>query len=316
MKYLITGLNGFVGSYLAEQLIKENAKISGTIYPKNSIQNITHIINKIETLPCDLSSGNKIDAVIKKIKPDNIIHLAAQGYVPLSWSNPIETCKINILGTLYLLEAVKKHCHNTKILFVGSGDEYGISAYKNSITEKTPLTPHNPYSVSKTCADLLAEQIGKYNHLHIVRVRAFLHAGPKQSPDFVISNFSKQIALIEKGKQSPEIKVGDLKYTRDFTDVRDIASAYLLAIKKGENGAVYNISSGKVHNIREILNKLLNLTDKKIRISVDPERLRVQDHYIKNISSAKFRKVTGWRPEIPLNRTLEDTLNWWREQIK
>lgn len=314
MKCLITGINGFAGSYLAEHLLSHTSNLYGTIYPEDSTQNISHILNRIETIPCNLTIPEQIESIIKKTRPDRIFHLAAQGFVPLSWSDPLSTFQVNVLGTIYLLEAVKKYSPNAHMLIIGSGDEYGSVDGNKPITETTPLNPQNPYAVTKVCTDLLSAQLGQSYKLHIIRVRPFPHIGPRQSPNFVVSNFSRQIALIEKDKQAHIITVGNLESKRDFTDVRDMVKAYWLALEKGMPFEVYNLSSEKAYSIGEILKKLLSLTEAQIKINSDPDRFRIKDTYIKLGNSQKFRIQTGWKPEIPIEQTLKETLNWWREK--
>lgn len=306
MKCLITGVNGFAGSWLAEYLLEKKFEVVGTVYPKKQQPN---------TLPCDLSVPHEIEEIIKQTQPDIIFHLAAQGFVPASWQDPIGTFNINVLGTLYLLEAIRKFTPKAKILIIGSGEEYGAANGDRPLTEDTSLNPQNPYAVTKVCADLMSAQLAKHYKLHIVRVRPFPHIGPRQSQNFAVSDFCRQIALIEKKKQPPIIKVGNLETKRDFTDVRDMVRAYWLAIEKGMPGEAYNISSERAYSIKEILEKLINITKTKIKIETDPSRLRPQDTEIKLGNSQKFRKLTNWEPEIPIEQTLQETLDWWRDQV-
>lgn len=307
MKCLITGVNGFAGSYLAEYLKEKVIEVTGTVFPKNLAQS--------NIFPCDLSIPQEIEGIIKQTGPDIVFHLAGQGYVPTSWQDPIGTFNTNVLGTLYLLEAVRKFTPNAKILIIGSGDEYGFVDGGRPLAEESPLNPQNPYAVTKVCVDLMSAQLAKYHKLQIVRVRPFPHIGPRQSPNFVIADFCRQIALIEKQKQSPVIKAGNLKSRRDFTDVRDMICAYWLAIEKGVPGEVYNISSEKAYSIEEILERLISLTKTEIKVEIDPARLRPQDTEIKLGNSQKFRRLTGWEPRIPIEHTLQETLDWWRGQV-
>ena len=173
----------------------------------------------------------------------------------------------------------------------------------------------SPYGVSKVGQDLLGYQYHRSYGLHVVRTRAFNHTGPRRGEVFATSNFAKQIALIEKGKQKPEICVGNLTPRRDFTDVRDVVRAYWLSLEKGEKGEVYNICSGKDYSIREMLTLLLELSRVKPKIKQDPKRMRPSDVMCLLGSHAKFRKLTGWKPEIPFRKTLEDLLNYWRERV-
>lgn len=316
MKCLITGINGFAGSYLAEYLLENNIyEIYGTVYPPDSIGNIKSILNGIKIFQCDLSSEEPIQKIIDDIKPDRIFHLAAQGFVPLSWQDPVDTFKTNVLGTLYLLYSVKKSCPSAKVLIIGSGEEYNHVNGNSPITEETMLLPKNPYALTKLCSDLASSQIGSYFNLNIIRVRPFSHIGPRQSPNFVVSDFSKQIAMIEKDIIPPLIKVGNLDSFRDFTDVRDMVKAYAMAIENCDSGDVYNISSEKSYSIKQILDILLSFSIKKISVEVDHNKFRINDIPIRLCSSRKFRDKTGWRPAIQIKQSLEFTLNWWRNNI-
>jgi len=296
MKALITGISGFAGSHLAEFLINKGYEISGTFYDKSTFSNLNGWI-------------------IEKVRPDEIYHLAAISFVPTSLMNPKLTFDTNLDGTLNLYQAIIELKIEPKILFVGSADEYG--SIKNSdlpIKENCPLRPINPYSISKASADFLSYFYFKNYHFNIVRVRPFNHIGPRQSPEFVCSDFAKQIAKIEKGLKEPIIKVGNLGAKRDFTDVRDMVRAYWLAVQKGEFGEAYNICSGNGVSIKELLGRFLNMSKKKIKVIQDPKRLRPSDVPLLVGDFKKFTKQTDWEPEIPLKKTLEDILNYWREK--
>jgi len=316
MKALITGISGFAGSHLAEFLINKGYEVFGTFYDKSTFSNLDDIIDKIEIFRCDIRSYNKLKKIIEKVQPCEIYHLAAISFVPTSLKNPKLTFDTNLYGSLNLYQAVIEQKINSKILFVGSADEYGL--VKNSdlpIREDCPLRPINPYSISKVSADFLSYFYFKNCNLNIIRVRPFNHIGPRQSPEFVCSNFAKQIAEIEKGLKEPIIKVGNLEAKRDFTDVKDMVRAYWLAIQKGKTGEVYNICSKRAIQIKELLNTLLELSSKKIEIMKDLERMRLSDNPILEGDSSKFKNKTGWRTEISLEKTLQSILNYWREKI-
>jgi GDP-4-dehydro-6-deoxy-D-mannose reductase len=249
-------------------------------------------------------------------KPDEIYHLAAIAHVPTSYRDPRLTFEVNLYGSLNLFEVVKLISRDIKVLYVGSASEYGdVREEKIPINEDVLLRPVDPYSVSKASTDLLAYQYFKSFDMHIVRVRPFNHIGPRQSPDYVVSSFAKQIAEIEKSLKEPVITVGNLEAKRDFTDVRDMVRAYWLALQKGEPGEVYNICSGKAVSIQEVLDKLLKLSDKEIKIEQDVERLRPADIPLSLGDSTKFRKKTGWKPGIPFEKTLRDTLDYWSGKV-
>jgi len=317
MKVLITGIAGFVGSHLADVLLrKKGIKVYGIDRWLSRIDNIAHIKSKIHLIECDLTDPFSTHYEIEKIKPDLIFHLAAQSFVPTSWHAPHDTLTTNIIGQLNIFESVRKLKLNTKIQIACSSEEYGL-VHKNEvpIKETNPLRPLSPYAVSKVGQDLLGYQYYRSYKMFIVRTRGFNHTGPRRGENFVTSNFAKQIALIEKGKQKPIIKVGNLNAIRDFTDVRDMVRGYWLALQKGRPGEEYNICSGKGITIKKTLQLLLGLSRKKIVIKQDQNRLRPSDVEILLGDYSKFKKQTGWKPKIPFEKTLSDLLNYWRDKV-
>jgi len=316
MKALITGISGFAGSYLAEFLINKGYRVFGTFYDKSTFSNLDNIFDKIEIFECDIRNYNSLRTIIGKVRPDEIYHLAAISFVPNSLKDPKLTFDTNLYGTLNIYQAVIEQKINPKILFIGSADEYGIVIDSNlPIKEEYPLQPVNPYSISKASADYLSHFYFKSYDLNIVRVRPFNHIGPRQSPEFVCSNFSKQIVEIEKGMKEPVIMVGNLEAKRDFTDVRDMVRAYWLAIQKGELGDVYNICSGKAVSIKEILDKLLSISKTNIKVKQDLNRMRSSDIPILLGNFTKFRTQTSWEQEISFEKTLRCILDYWRERL-
>jgi len=315
MKALITGISGFAGSHLAEFLLNKGYKVYGTFYDKSTFSNLNGFIDNIKLFENDIRNYNDLKQIIKKVQPDEIYHLAAISFIPTALKNPKITFDTNLYGTLNLYKAIIELKLNPKILFVGSADEYGLVKENDlPIKETCPLCPINPYAISKMSADFLSYFYFKNYNLNIIRVRPFNHIGARQSPEFVCSSFAKQIAEIEKGLKEPMIKVGNLEAKRDFTDVRDIVRAYWLALDKGEPGEVYNICSGNVVSIKVLLNRLLNMPKKKIKIIQDPKRLRPSDIPLLVGDFKKFTKQTNWKLEIPLEKTLKDILNYWRER--
>ena len=317
-KILITGVNGFVGSHLSEYILNNNlGKIYGAYRTKNDdFSNIKSIKKQIELIECDITDSYAIDKTIEEIKPDYIFHLAAQAFVPSSWKSPIETLNTNIIGSLNLFEAIKKNSKNTRIQIAGSSEEYGlVKEDEVPIKETNPLRPLSPYGVSKVSMDLLGYQYNKSYGLNIIRTRAFNHEGPRRGKSYVTSNFAKQVALIEAGEQKPVMHVGNLEAKRDYTDVRDMVRAYWMAVEKGIPGEVYNIASGKAYKIQTIVDMLKKLSKKEFEVKQDPKRLRPSDVQILLGDSTKFRKQTGWKPEISFEKTMEDTLNYWRAKI-
>ncbi len=318
MRVLITGITGFAGSHLAEFILNEfpDVEVWGLVRWRSPLNNIMHIKDKLHLVEGDLKDYVSLREALKISKPDRIFHLAAQSFVPTSWKLPAETFAINAIGEINLFEAIRELKLDPLIHIAGSSEEYGL-VYENEvpIKETNPLRPLSPYAVSKVAQDMLAFQYFQSYKLKTVRTRAFNHSGPRRGHVFVTSNFAMQIAMIEKGKQPPEIHVGDLTAKRDFSDVRDIVRGYWLSLEKGEPGEVYNISSGKAYQIKEVLDILLSYAKVNVKIVQDPERMRPSDVLLLIGDSTKFSNKTGWKPSIPFEKTLKDLLDWWRERI-
>ncbi|MGQ9475200.1 MAG: GDP-mannose 4,6-dehydratase [Actinomycetota bacterium] len=317
MRILITGITGFVGSHLAEYaLSRGDVEVYGTVRWRSRMENIEHLLDRVHLIDCDLRDPVAVRKTLDEVRPGYIFHLAAQSYVPTSWKAPAETLITNIISELNLLEAMRDLDLGARIQVAGSSEEYGmVFEHETPITEENPLRPLSPYAVSKVAQDMLAYQYHRSYGIYTVRTRAFNHEGPRRGHVFVTSNFAKQIAEIEKGKKEPVIEVGNLNARRDFTDVRDMVRAYWLALEKGEPGEVYNIGSGRAVTIREMLDILLSFTDREIEIRPVPERMRPSDVELLICDCRKFQELTGWKPEIPLEKTLKDTLNYWRERV-
>ncbi len=316
MKVLITGITGFAGSHLAEYVLRKGAEVFGTIRWRSRTENIDHIKDKIKLIDCDLRDASSVVKALDESRPDYIFHLSAQSFVPTSWHAPAETLVTNIIGQVNLFEAIRELKLNPRIQLACSSEEYGM-VYENEIPikETNSLRPLSPYGVSKVAQDLLGYQYHQSYGMHIVRTRAFNHEGARRGEVFVTSNFAKQIAEIEKGLKEPVIEVGNLEAKRDFSDVRDVVRAYWLALEKCEPGEVYNIASGKAFKIADMLNMLLKLSDVDVKIWQDPARMRPSDVPILAGDATKFKKATGWEPEIPFEKTLEDLLNYWRKRV-
>ena len=264
----------------------------------------------------DIRDYVSIRKVIEEIRPELIFHLAAQSFVPTSWRAPQETLTTNIIGETNLFESVRETKIEPVIQIAGSSEEYGlVNGEEIPIKETHSLRPLSPYAVSKIAQDFLGYQYFKSYNMRIVRTRGFNHTGPRRGDVFVCSNFARQVAMMEAGKQEPIIRVGNLNSIRDFTDVRDMVRGYWLAATKGEPGDVYNICSGKGYKMREILDHILSLSKIEVKVEVAPDRLRPSDVPVLIGDSSKFREKTGWSPEIPIEKTLEDLLNYWRERV-
>jgi GDP-4-dehydro-6-deoxy-D-mannose reductase len=318
MRVLITGITGFAGSHLADYLLAEHTEVEifGIQRWRSRTENIEHLAGKIELREADLRDYTSIHRVLDEVRPDAIFHLAAQSFVPTSWRAPAETLSTNIIGQTYLFEAVRALQLDPTIQIAGSSEEYGLVLPDElPIKETNPLRPLSPYAVSKVAQDLLAYQYFESYGLKTIRTRGFNHTGPRRGEVFVTSNFAKQIASIEAELQEPVIRVGNLESVRDFTDVRDTVRAYWLAVEKGRPGEVYNIASGREITIRQLLDKLVELSRTRVEVEIDPERLRPSDVEVLIGDASKFHADTGWEPTIPLEQTLEDLLDFWRQRV-
>ena len=318
MRVLITGITGMAGSHLADYCLERgDTEVFGTVRWRSPRENIAHITDRITLVECDLHDQAGVRRTIETVQPEMIFHLAAQSFVPASWSSPAETMLTNAVGQVHLLEAVRDlGMTDVPFQIAGSSEEYGlVFPEETPIRETNPLRPLSPYAVSKTTQDLLGYQYHQSFGIRTVRTRAFNHEGPRRGEVFVTSNFAKQIALIESGQRPPFIEVGNLSARRDWHDVRDTVRAYWLAAERGEPGEVYNIGSGEAHEVKAMLDMLLELTDAQIEVRQVPERMRPSDVELLLCDPAKFREQTGWEPRIPLSQTLSDTLDYWRERI-
>lgn len=315
-KALITGITGFAGSHLAQALLAKKMAVFGFYHPGHSRQNINHLKNQINLIPCDVLQKAKIETAIAKIVPDYVFHLAASSSPAQSFKDPQSVLENNIFGELNLLQSLVKIKSKAKIVIIGSADEYGNVAQKDlPIKEDTPLSPLSPYAVSKVAQDMLGLQFFLHHKLSIVRLRPFNHIGPRQSPAFVIGAFAHQIAMLEK-KGGGTIKVGNIESYRDFTDVRDIIQAYILAAQYCQIGEVYNVGSGKQVKIADVLRIMLSLAKVKIKVKKDKSLFRHGDIKIIYCDFSKFRNQTSWEPKIPLVKTLSDTIEYERNKIK
>jgi len=310
MRALIIGAAGFVGRHLIRGLQKAGWDVAATRMATETLD---------ENLPVyelDILDLDAVSRLIESFKPDCIFHLAAQSSVALSWKQPSLTVDVNIKGALNLLESIRSASVRPKTLLIGSGDEYGLAQKTEAkISEETLLMPDNVYAASKVAQGMLGQIYARAYGLDIVVVRAFNHIGPGQSDSFALSSFCKQAAMIEAGLSEPVIRVGNLEAKRDFTDVRDIVTAYRLLAEKGESGTVYNVGSGKAVSISDMLGIILSLSKVDIAVEQDPARMRPSDIPIVAADTSRLYTLTGWQPQIPINITLSDTLLDWRTRV-
>lgn len=312
-KALIIGAAGFVGSYLIHQLKEiDGYQVSVTKMPHEEIPG-----NGFEIYDLNILDREAIEALLSKVRPDYIFHLAAQSSVFLSWKNPGLTIDVNIKGSVNVMDAVRSLDYMPRVLLIGSGEEYGhIKPGEIPISENNLVRPGNIYAATKVCQNMIGKIYVDAYGLELMSVRAFNHIGPTQASMFVVADFCKQVAEIEKGLKAPVIQVGNLSARRDFTDVRDVVRAYSLLMKYGKSGETYNVGSGKATAIREILQMILSMTDSIIKIEVDPTKFRPIDVPIIEADTMKLCACTGWEKQISLEQTLRETLDYWRTKLR
>jgi GDP-4-dehydro-6-deoxy-D-mannose reductase len=313
VRVLITGISGFVGGHLANHIATQHpsAVIHGTVFTSALKHDFAHCHQ------VDLRDESAVYRLIKEIQPEYIYHLAAQAFVPRSFSHPWETIESNVRSQLNLTTACIQAGIAPRMLAVSSAEVYGVvGPGQVPMSEELPLRPSSPYSVSKVTQDMLALQYHTSHNLPIMRARPFNHFGPGQNARFVAPAFAMQIAKIEAGSQPPVIEVGDLSAKRDFTDVRDIVAAYRLILEQGTPGQVYNVASGKAYTIRALLDVLIAQVGQKIEIRVDKARLRPVDIPILLGDTSRLQEETGWSPTISFEQSLADILNDCRKRIE
>lgn len=318
MKVLITGITGFVGSHLAEYILglNEGHDVYGLCRWRSPKDNLEKIYDRIKILEGDLCDMSSLIRHLKSVKPDIIFHLAAQSYVLTSFNSPIQTLWANVIGTANLLEAIRIVEINPVVHICSSSEVYGqVTEADVPIKETCPFRPASPYAVSKVGEDMVAYQYWLSYGIKTIRTRMFTHLGPRRGDVFAISFFAKQIAAGELGLKDAVIRVGNLKSVRTFCDVRDTVRAYWIMVNRCKAGEVYNIGGNQTMAIGDALDILLSFSDKRFEVRVDPRLIRPSDVTLQIPCIDKFRNETGWEPEIPLEQTLKDLLDYWREEL-
>jgi GDP-4-dehydro-6-deoxy-D-mannose reductase len=316
MRAFVTGINGFAGSYLAEALVEAGHSVGGTTLTGTSLEPISHIREKLQLFALDLTDRNAFNPVLSSFNPDWLFHLAGESSAKASFTDPIKTFNINVMGGLNVLEAVKTLAPKTKILLVTSGDIYGEALLTDKLTdEEVKPIPNSPYGVSKAALDMLGRIYAGSFGLDIIIARPFSHIGPRQQDVFFIPTVARQIAEIKRGKGDHSLRLGELNIFRDFTDVRDVVRAYILLAEKGRKGEAYNICSGKQYLLKELVETMIGLSQKKIAVMLDPERVRRADLSRMKPDNGKIMRETGWRPTIDIKRSLSDVFEYWMKKF-
>jgi GDP-4-dehydro-6-deoxy-D-mannose reductase len=308
-RVLITGGTGFVGAHLI-QFLRSNSKIAviasgdSTSLPEPGV----------EYYELDIRRTDEVRSVVHEVNPIHIYHLAGISAVDLSWSDPRLTFEVNVLGAYHLFEAAMSLPALPRILNVSTSQLYASSGM--TLTESSPVSPENPYAASKAMAELLRVQYRRRAGGGIITARSFNHTGPGQTSNFVLPSIAKQFAEMEAGRRSPRLTIGNIEVKRDFTDVRDVVSAYSALIEKGRTDEIYNVCSGSEVRIADIIRRFEAVSGITVEIATDPGQLRSNE--ISNVcgDSTKIRMETGWSPQISLEKTIRDLLDYWRKEMK
>lgn len=318
-KYFITGCSGFVGTFLIDLINKKNDD-GAVLGVDTSTLRIDPKWNSIcvDFKNIDLNQIEDIKNTLSEFKPDFIIHLASMSSVKFSWENPILSFENNTRIFLNILETVRNLQIHPRILSVGSSEEYGqVDPEAVPLNENSPLNPISPYAVARVAQGLFSKLYANSYNLDIVITRSFNHIGPGQSDEFAISSFAKQIAEINSdNKIEQKLHVGDISVVRDYLDVRDVVKAYLMLLESGEKGEVYNICKGEGHSIRDMIDMLMQIANKKIPIIHDSSRNRPADNPIIIGSNAKIKEKLGWEPRYSLKSSLMDVYKYWQDRIR
>lgn len=323
---LITGFTGMVGSHLADHLLEHTDwDVHGLLRWNEDLANVEHLLPRVDEKDRvalhygDLNDLPSLQRAVERSQPDYVFHLAAQSFPKTSFDAPLETLQTNVLGTAALLEAIRHSGRSPVVHVCASSEVFGrVPPERLPIGEDAPFHPASPYAISKVGTDLVGRFYAEAYGMCVMTTRMFTHTGPRRGDVFAESTFAKQIALIEEGRIPPVLRVGNLQSMRTWADVRDAVRAYhLLVTVEPVPGAYYNIGGSFSCTVGDMLQHLLSLSTRDdIEIVVDPERLRPIDADLQIPDTSKFRAHTGWQPEIPFERTMQDLLDWWRQRVQ
>ena len=319
MRLWITGVAGFAGRHLVRHLASAGAaELHGSDYaPLESLPDREGLEAALASYGAlDVTQPEAVEASMRVVRPDAVIHLAAQASGAESLSRPVPTYRVNALGSLHLLEAARAAAPKATILMVGSADIYGSGSAGGKIREDAPLRPKNPYAASKAAQDQIGEVYAKTYGLRVIRTRTFTHTGPGQRPQFALAGFAEQLARIDAGLAPAEIKVGNLDPVREYGDVRDVVRAYALLLQQGEPGEAYNVCTGRGFVLRDLLDRLRDASGVRAEVTTDPSRLRPQESEQLVGDPAKIAERTGWAPEHTIEQTLSDLFRDARDRVR
>ncbi len=315
---LVTGADGFVGQHLIAELLDRGEQVVGAV--KATPPTLTTLpetaASRVEWAVLELEHRETVAELLSSVRADRIFHLAGLSSVAESDDDPVAPLRVNVVGTLYLLEELARKrtdsTYDPPILISGSGHVYGAAAARfRPLTEEHPLEPLSSYAVSKTAQELLGLQFHRANKLSVVVTRSFNHTGPGQRPIFVAAQLAQKVAAIRESGDSGVVQAGNVEVRRDFTDVRDVVRAYIALTESGEAGQVYNVCSGRSYSVEELLGILAKVGGVSVEVAIDPARIRRNDVPEMLGSYARLAEATGWSPQIDMRSSLEDLLEWY-----
>jgi GDP-4-dehydro-6-deoxy-D-mannose reductase len=321
VRVLVTGIDGFVGSHAAEFLLGlENVEVHGTVLLGAPITNLAPLRDRLHLHTLDIRNDNQVEELFFRVRPDRVIHLAGQAFVPSSVANPTGTFDVNIQGGITILEAARRlrerENFEPAVLIVSTGEVYGkVDPARQPITEDFPLSPINPYAASKASLDMIAQSYMRTFGMRVIIARPFTHVGPRQNPSFVCSDFGKRFAEISLGRSKPTLHVGNLEARRDFTDVRDIVRAYWLLFDHSSQELVFNVCASRVFQIREVINLYCEITGIRAEVTTEPARVRPYDVALLWGNNDRLVRLTQWKPLYEFRTTLTDLFHFWQHEL-
>lgn len=317
MRILITGVTGFAGGHLAEVLLEsQNNELIGLSRGTQWPAELQHLNPLVQLIGCDLTEAAAVEAILRQTRPEQIYHLAGYAQTGRAFWDAEVVWTSNLTATRRLYEAVSRWGGRPRILYVGSGMVYGaVDSPDEAHDERSILRPMSPYAASKAAADLLSYQMTRDPGLDIIRVRPFNHIGPRQSPDYAVAHFARQIAEAEASLRPPILETGDLGARRDLTDVRDMVRAYTLLMKLGRTGDVYNAGTGKAPTMAAVLERLLAQARVSVEVRQRADPRRGAAPAVLRADPTKLCRETGWAPTYGLEQTLRDILHYWRQHV-
>lgn len=306
---LVTGAEGFIGSHLVRFLQAKGWSVVGSFLEHERASQAES--RNLSFVQCDLRDRQRVTQIVEQYQPTHVFHLGAQSLPTASWTDPVTTFESNIMGSLYLFEAIRHSKRRPVVVSACSSAEYGnVPASAIPVGEEEQLKPLHPYGISKVCLDLLAREYFADHHIPAVNIRLFNTTGPGKTGD-APSDFVRQLIRIRKGLQSPVIEVGNLRPRRAFLDVSDTVRGFYFAATKGKHGAVYNLCASRTYPIREILHAAIRLSGVKAEVRPVARLMRPSDEKIIFGSTRRMRKDTGWKPLNSVQQTLQSMLNYW-----